>query len=180
MNLLEILDLRADLDWQEQGSFIMAAFSSGGLPYQVQLQGIHLPVKELAGKDIRELSFLRLDKEGDSPYSVSSDSQDPFAVYSIVVNGVLELIESGTVKIDGLFFSSEDRHATNDRNKISKPRLYASMASRIAKKTGWKLYEARHRRSTEFLLVAENLTIYSPDFVDIAESMRLPIPTVNT
>jgi hypothetical protein len=172
VNLLEILNSKIDFQWKHTSTVHLAAFSVNGVRYQIQLEPAVVLPKELGGLAIYEASFLLLDEKGDKAYSSAGNSETPLSIYGVVLNAIVEIVDSGKIKCDGLFFTAEERHSKDKRNQESKVRIYKFLAERFAKRLGWTLFSSARSGAHEFLVMKNDVDLSDTRFTDVQEELR--------
>lgn len=161
-----------DLDWEDLHQVHVASFSVNGVQYQIQFEPAVVLPKRLGGLSIYEVSFLLLKIKGDSAYSSTGVCETPLSVYGIVLNGIIEHVESKKIKCDGLIFTAEKRHSRDQQNHESKVRIYKFLAERFAKRLGWVLFDSARNGAHEFLVMEKDIDLSDTTFVDVQEELR--------
>jgi len=145
MNIQEVFDTVADVNWKETDRFLIGEFKVNNIEYKIQIQ--RRPIEGV--KNGAEVSFYVKTSDNEQAFSTMNlHKLVPTKVYGIVFNALLTKVD----QFDTLYFNAEKRHSKTDKEWEIKLHIYSTLAMRL-KNAGFKEYQTRsHSTSTEWVL----------------------------
>ena len=105
----------------------------------------------LNNKRAANIIFGKFDENGVGIITATKSKQ-PIKVFSVIVNGVYDLIQK--LKIETVIFSAKN----NDDSFASRSSLYSALGTSISKKFGWNVYVKEGRKLSVTILSKQSLS----------------------